>query len=55
VEQGEILGFLGPSGAGKSTTRKILIGLLRRYQGGVTLRVGLIAALARRFQQAAYR
>ncbi|HEX6386018.1 MAG TPA: ABC transporter ATP-binding protein [Anaerolineae bacterium] len=35
VEPGEIFGFLGPSGAGKSTTQKILIGLLRRYQGEV--------------------
>lgn len=35
VEKQEILGFLGPSGAGKSTTQKILIGLLRRYQGRV--------------------
>ena len=33
VENGEIFGFLGPSGAGKSTTQKILIGLLKDYQG----------------------
>jgi fluoroquinolone transport system ATP-binding protein len=33
IERGEIFGFLGPSGAGKSTTQKILIGLLRGYQG----------------------
>ncbi len=33
VERGEIFGFLGPSGAGKSTTQKILIGLLKHYQG----------------------
>jgi fluoroquinolone transport system ATP-binding protein len=33
VEAGEIFGFLGPSGAGKSTTQKILIGLLKGYQG----------------------
>jgi len=37
VERGEILGFLGPSGAGKSTTQKILIGLLKGYQGQVTV------------------
>ncbi len=37
VEPGEILGFLGPSGAGKSTTQKILIGLLRDYEGRVVL------------------
>lgn len=35
VERGEIFGFLGPSGAGKSTTQKVLIGLLRGYEGGV--------------------
>jgi fluoroquinolone transport system ATP-binding protein len=33
VEKGEIFGFLGPSGAGKSTTQKILIRLLKGYQG----------------------
>ncbi len=33
VLKGEIFGFLGPSGAGKSTLQKILIGMLRTYQG----------------------
>lgn len=33
VSEGEIFGFLGPSGAGKSTLQKILIGMLRTYQG----------------------
>jgi len=33
IERGEIFGFLGPSGAGKSTTQKVLIGLLRGFQG----------------------
>ena len=37
VRKGEVLGFLGPSGAGKSTAQKILIGLLREYQGDVTV------------------
>lgn len=37
VQPGEIFGFLGPSGAGKSTTQKVLIGLLRNYQGQVTV------------------
>ncbi len=37
VERGEILGFLGPSGAGKSTTQKILIGLLKEFQGDVSV------------------
>ncbi|QGH35007.1 ATP-binding cassette domain-containing protein [Gracilibacillus salitolerans] len=35
VAKGEIFGFLGPSGAGKSTTQKILIGILKGYQGNV--------------------
>ncbi len=37
VEAGEVFGFLGPSGAGKSTTQKVLIGLLRDYQGRVSV------------------
>ncbi len=37
VDEGEIFGFLGPSGAGKSTTQKILIGLLREFQGRVSV------------------
>ena len=37
IQEGEIFGFLGPSGAGKSTTQKILIGLLRGYQGQVSV------------------
>jgi fluoroquinolone transport system ATP-binding protein len=35
VGKGEVFGFLGPSGAGKSTTQKILMGLLRGYQGTI--------------------
>lgn len=35
VESGEVIGFLGPSGAGKSTTQKVLIGLLKNYEGSV--------------------
>jgi fluoroquinolone transport system ATP-binding protein len=37
VAPGEIFGFLGPSGAGKSTTQKILIGLLKGYQGRIVV------------------
>ena len=33
VSKREIFGFLGPSGAGKSTLQKILMGMLRTYQG----------------------
>jgi fluoroquinolone transport system ATP-binding protein len=35
IHPGEIFGFLGPSGAGKSTTQKVLIKLLRGFQGTV--------------------
>ncbi len=37
VPQGEIYGFIGPNGAGKSTTIRILLGLLRKNGGDVTL------------------
>jgi fluoroquinolone transport system ATP-binding protein len=35
IQPGEIFGFLGPSGAGKSTTQKLLIGVLKGYQGSI--------------------
>lgn len=37
VDHGEIFGFLGPSGAGKSTVQKIIIGILKRYNGNVNV------------------
>jgi ABC-2 type transport system ATP-binding protein len=37
VARGEVHGFLGPNGAGKSTTIRILLGLMRRDGGGITL------------------
>lgn len=37
IGDGEIFGFLGPSGAGKTTTQRIIIGLLRGYQGSVEI------------------
>jgi ABC-2 type transport system ATP-binding protein len=37
VETGEVHGFLGPNGSGKSTTIRVLLGLLRRDSGDVTL------------------
>lgn len=37
VEEGEVHGFLGPNGAGKSTTIRVLLGLLRKDSGDVTL------------------
>jgi fluoroquinolone transport system ATP-binding protein len=37
IGRGEVFGFLGPSGAGKSTTQKVLIGLLKDFQGHVSV------------------
>jgi len=37
IQRGEIFGFLGPNGAGKSTTQKVIIGLLKKYNGIVEL------------------
>ncbi len=34
-DKGEIFGFLGPSGMGKSTTQKLIIRILRNYQGEI--------------------
>jgi ABC-2 type transport system ATP-binding protein len=37
VAVGEVHGFLGPNGAGKSTTIRVLLGLLRKDHGEVTV------------------
>lgn len=37
VETGEVHGFLGPNGAGKSTTIRILLGIMRKNGGNVSL------------------
>jgi ABC-2 type transport system ATP-binding protein len=37
VEPGDIYGYLGPNGAGKTTTLRMLLGLIRRDGGSVTL------------------
>ena len=37
VPDGQIFGFLGPSGAGKSTTQKVMIGLLRGFEGKISI------------------
>jgi lantibiotic transport system ATP-binding protein len=37
VPKGSIYGFLGPNGAGKTTTLRLLLGLLARQQGEITL------------------
>lgn len=37
VRRGEVHGFLGPNGAGKSTTIRVLLGILRKTSGSVSL------------------
>ncbi|MEA5129699.1 MAG: ABC transporter ATP-binding protein [Proteiniphilum sp.] len=37
VNKGEVHGFLGPNGSGKTTTIKILLGLIRKTSGEVSL------------------
>jgi len=37
IKKGEIFGFLGPNGAGKTTTQKVIIGLLKDYNGSVEI------------------
>jgi ABC-2 type transport system ATP-binding protein len=37
VKEGEVFGFIGPNGAGKSTAIRILLGLLRKTSGEVSL------------------
>jgi ABC-2 type transport system ATP-binding protein len=37
LHKGEIMGYIGPNGAGKSTSMKILVGLIRDYQGQVLI------------------
>lgn len=37
VEEGSIYGFLGPNGAGKTTTLRLILGLLRKQQGSISI------------------
>ena len=37
VEQGEFFGFLGPNGAGKSTTMNMLVNLVKKTSGSITI------------------
>ncbi len=51
VDEGEIVGFLGPSGAGKSTTQKVVIGLLKGYQGRVVVMGKEVSAWGKDYYQ----
>ena len=37
VDAGEIFGYIGPNGAGKTTSIRILVGLIRKFEGTVTV------------------
>ena len=37
IEKGELFGLLGPNGSGKSTTIKLILGLLNRTKGRLTV------------------
>src|SRR4051812_8688199 len=37
VPTGSIYGFLGPNGAGKTTTLRLILGLLKKQEGDITL------------------
>jgi ABC-type multidrug transport system ATPase subunit len=37
VPEGSIYGFLGPNGAGKTTTLRLILGLLRKQQGEISM------------------
>ena len=37
IARGEVFGYIGPNGAGKTTTLKILAGLIRKFDGEVTV------------------
>jgi lantibiotic transport system ATP-binding protein len=37
VEEGSIYGFLGPNGAGKTTTLRLVLGLLKKQQGSISV------------------
>jgi len=51
IGKGEIFGFLGPSGAGKSTIQKIVIGILREYQGAVHIKGQELRTLGRNYYE----
>lgn len=51
IESGEIFGFLGPSGAGKSTAQKVLIKLLKGFEGEITYQGKALNSYSNEFYQ----
>jgi ABC-2 type transport system ATP-binding protein len=37
IRKGEIFGYIGPNGAGKTTTIRVIVGLIRDFEGEVTV------------------
>ncbi|WP_369345604.1 ATP-binding cassette domain-containing protein [Caldalkalibacillus mannanilyticus] len=37
IQPGELVGLIGPNGAGKSTTIKAMMGLLKDFEGEITM------------------
>ena len=37
VPSGSIYGFLGPNGAGKTTTLRLILGLLKKQEGSISV------------------
>ncbi|SFS41711.1 ABC-2 type transport system ATP-binding protein [Marininema halotolerans] len=38
LEEGELLGLIGPNGAGKSTTIRVILGLMKKTAGEITIK-----------------
>ncbi len=53
VNEGEVFGFVGPNGAGKSTTIKVMLDIIRDYEGEVRIH-GIDAREARARSGVAY-
>ncbi len=53
VNEGEVFGFVGPNGAGKSTTIKVMLDVIRDYDGEVSI-FGISSRLAQSRQGVAY-
>ena len=47
AEKGEIFGYIGPNGAGKTTSIKIMVGLIRDFEGRIAIDGDTVAGSAR--------
>ena len=51
IQKGEIFGYIGPNGAGKTTTIKILVGLIKNYNGSVNIYGKNMSSIKKDFHQ----